>query len=196
MTSLLICCITYYVINNQITYDTKIKAFYIFAFSLLWIILVLCSPFMAVAYIFFILTVFIASYYQKRQYTALNYGSMFYICKLSIPIIAVVALIYLYLFLFSHTNIDTIFKSIPFILQDPEHSSSLNPILGIKNIILLIYFNTPLFCKVSFIAFTAGLSNKLPDKLRLLIFIICSIVFIRAQSIFLLIQPHQCLTIR
>ena len=179
MASLLICCITYYIINNQ-----KTSVFYVLSFSFLWIILVLCSPFMAAAYIIFVFMAFIASIYKKHHNTNFNYGNLLYICKLSIPIITVVAIIYLYLFLISQSDIKTILLNIPFVLQDPEHSSSLNPIVGIKNIILLIYQNSPFFCKVSIIAFVAGLTNKLSPKLRLLIFIICSVIFIQEQSIF------------
>ena len=120
MSILLLCCLLFRIspVKDQ---NIKIKTV---VFSILWIVLTLCSPFMAVAYLCGLTLCFcLSKIWRSNEQKLGNLKNLLVIYKYSVGLIALVAALYLYTFVLSRAEISHILDSIPLILSDPEHSS-------------------------------------------------------------------------
>lgn len=176
MSLLLICCIMYYIPKR------KANLFLISVFSLLWIVLVLCTPYMALLYISTIAAIFILHNVKKNESEFSK--NMFHIARSSVVIIFIIALIYLYVFLFSRTELDKILLSIPHILSDPEHAD-ISIYNSLAKIINSIDVRTKIFAVFALTICISVLVFPKIKQFRGYLWIICCLLFIFSQYPFI-----------
>ena len=176
MSSLFISYIIYYVSQHEERPKLSIAVIY----SVLWVLLVLSSPFMAIAYVGLFFLAFIGNFINKNK-TVSFFKNMLSLYKFSIPIVCFAAFLFLFFFVFSRTDISKVVKNFPFILSDPEHKS-INFIGSIKKTIMDFYLNYPAYMIASAVFFSCGLifKSKL-RQIRGLMFFIVAGMFIYGQ---------------
>lgn len=149
------------------------------AFSVLWIVATLCSPFMAAAYVFILLLAAAGTYAERKLERGGLFQNLFAPAKGSVLLIGVIAVIYLWVFALSRAELAQILESIPYVLSDPEHSS-INLLESLIDIPWYVYQNFPAFCLVCAAAFVCGFVPKC-KKIRLALFGVCTAMFVYEQ---------------
>lgn len=148
-------------------------------FSLLWIILTLCSPFMAAAYVLVLLLAAAGAYTEKKYQRGCFFGNLFGTCKVSVLLIGALAVVYLCVFVFFRADLAQVLDSIPYVLSDPEHSS-ISVKEALLNVPRLIFYKYPAFCLISAAVFVCGFVLKC-KKIRIVLFGICTALFVYGQ---------------
>lgn len=177
MCALLLSCLFVNVYRKEV----KSSIFDIFIFSALSIVFVLCSPFMAIGFILFVVALNIACVIRKDTHLY-NIRRM---VNWSLPIIAVIALIYVYAFIISKADINLIVECVPYLLKDPEHSSSFKLwwVMYTMNLAFVLY--TKDYC---FIILLAALFLIFRKKLKInikseYVLLVCTIFYLIHQLI-------------
>lgn len=181
MAVLLLCCIFY-----KINAEEKCPLRYKICFSILWIVLALCSPLMALVYVLSFIAVLIISKYRKGYFKQVCSCYLF-----SGIIVAVSVVIYFFVFIYSRADMSHITEGVGYMLSDPEHQGSVSAVNFFREIYYMLHHNH-LFVLSAAVACVIGLFKKCRQKLRLPVFAICSaiyIVFQFAHIIFERIDP-------
>ncbi|MBQ7896379.1 MAG: hypothetical protein IJ364_07500 [Oscillospiraceae bacterium] len=148
-------------------------------FSLLWIVLTLSSPLMALFYILFFLFFLVGSLVEAKRTKYCYFRNVRKLCIASLPIIVVVCLLYLYVFIFSRVEFSKFLPSLGFVLNDPQHEKR-NLIKAILSTPGYVIINAPLFTLACVVVFIVG-TVKNCRKLRLPLFSVCALLYIAAQ---------------
>ena len=176
MALLLICCIVYS------TPDSYKSHSYLSAvtFSMLWIISVLCTPYMAVAYIISVAFFCSKYFFHKCSKKSYFYDNVFFYIKTSVIVIPVIAILYLYMFVFSRTELQKVIESIPFIFADPEHPS-INIVTTIINLINSLNKRVKCFLALSAAISLASFAKVKLYKVRIYLFCLLGTLFVFCQ---------------
>lgn len=143
------------------------------AFSLLWCLLVMCCPYMAIAYILYLIAVFAAACKKKRSSEIFLEPSF---ALLSFGIVGIVSIVYLLLFVFREkTELNTIIQSIKYIFDDPEHQQTFFE--KIKWLLFSMFFKCRFYSRCLIISLGLCLLKNKPRSLRLVIFGISAVGF-------------------
>ncbi|MBQ8164186.1 MAG: hypothetical protein IJZ94_00015 [Clostridia bacterium] len=182
MATLILCCIMYRIPSGPGKCTVLSKIF----FSFFWIITVLCSPLMAVAYVLSLIAVIVINKNKKisdRVNKKVYFKNLYSFYLFSGIITVIAAAIYISVFVLLRADMSHVIKSIGYILNDPEHQSE----SILDSLIIKIY---PIFLKnhLFFIAVltSVGLSfiKKVREKARFAMFFVCAVLFSVFQLIY------------
>lgn len=172
MAALLLCC----VISQTATEQQRLSWGRVLAFSMLWIVLTLCLPFMAAAYVLVLLISGVGGWIEKqKRRDRFFFRNLFRLSGLSVLPVAAAAAVYLLIFVLSRTVLSRVMESIPYILSDPEHGS-VSVVGTLIDLPYYIYTQFPAFMAVSALVFACGLIMDC-RRFRLGLFGICAALF-------------------
>lgn len=175
ISALVIFCILY-----QIPVHTRsFKPAAVIAFSFFWAILVLCSPFMVIAFVGLLAVAVIGYIYEKKKGKRLYFHNLFSMLRYAVFIDGALAVCYIGFFLLGRAELSTILESIPHILADPEHQSD-GILSSMRWLVYLVLTNSPVYITVCFLTFLYGLVAK-PGKIRLPLFALNAGLYVLTQ---------------
>lgn len=174
MAVLLLCCVMY-----RIKSDEKCPILYKFYFSLLWIVIVFCSPLMAIVYVITFIASVVCARFQKGYMENLRSCYIF-----SGVVVAVTIAIYFFTFIYSRANMNHILEGLEYIISDPEHEGSVNLVNFLREIYYMLHKNHLVVISVA-VACIVGMLKKYKNKLRLPIFAVCSVIFVILQLVYM-----------
>lgn len=172
---LLLCC---FMCRTPYT-QQKLSLGRVCLFSVLWIVLALCSPLMALFYIAFFLFMIVGAWFEKKKSEFFYFRNLRAVCFASLPLIAVVCAMYLYFFVFSRAGFSQLLQSLPYVLNDPQHEKR-NVLKAILSTPGYVAMYAPVFVLVSFAVFALAMWKNC-RKYRLGLFSLCAILYIGAQ---------------
>lgn len=189
MAMLLICC---KLIN---VYEGYYKNLYIEAviISVLFTLLVLCVPYDVIVYVGCFLVIFILSIIYKDNKGIKDLRKLM---LLSVPVLAVMAAVYLWVFVFSRGSFEQIKTGIGYIFDDPEHGKKA-PLIEVYRMIRHIFRETKFYmiaCVIGGVVVCAYKkfakentnekdTNAVLLKIENIVIIVCSLAFIIYQVI-------------
>ena len=177
MSCLLLCCQLYRLSDAPVR-NAAVPAG---LFSLLWILLTLCSPFMAPVYLLFVALSAAGAALEKRRCSSFYFCNLWRISRLSLLYVALVVPVYLLLFVFSRADISRVLDNLPYLFMDPQHEQQ-SFVKALLSAPVYVLKENPLFVLSSFLVFSAALVKNL-CKYRLPLFSVCTLLFINAQLI-------------
>lgn len=175
ISALVICCILYRLPSQE----ASLNAGTVIAFSLFWAILVLCSPFMLIAYMGLLAVAAVGYSYEKKKGGSLYFRNLFSMLGYAVVIDGALAVCYVGFFMLSRTDLSTMLESIPHILADPEHQSR-GFLSTMRWLVYLVWMESPVYITLCFFTFLFGLVAK-PHKARLPLFAISAALYVFTQ---------------
>lgn len=175
MSALAISCILYR-LPVDVACSGKQRAI---GFSLLWAVLVLCSPFMVVVYIGLLVLAMVGAALEKKVGSCCYFYNLLTIYRYAFLIDCVLGVLFIVVFILSRADLSSVIESIPHILADPEHQSA-----GIVDAIYSLAYDTfnqnRIFSIVSVLTFLFGLCFR-PQRGRVLLFGVNVILYLHCQ---------------
>lgn len=157
-------------------------------FSALWVVLVLCCPTMAVAYLLLPVLALAGSRWERRQDQSRYFSNLLALYRPSLALVAAAAALYLFLFLFSRAAPTQALRSLPYLFQDPEHQglSLFSALLALP--LSLLQLN-PWYLCVAVAVFLLGFMPA-ARRFRLPFFLLCAGAYLAAQTLYCLRQVY------
>lgn len=181
MCTLLICCMLYYYFELDspcLTLSNTIIFSGVLAFLI--IVDVICCPYLAIAYILITILILFLYFSKRFIYIKTKIKNIASIWTFVTIFVAVIGILYLYIFIFSKSSIMTVFENLKFILTSPD-LKKMSFIGTIYEMLSLIYFRSRFFSIIIFMSFIICIFHKNIERIRLYIISICSISWIVTQ---------------
>lgn len=175
MSALIICCILYKIPGDTEHFSTLAAV----GFGVFWALLVLCSPFMAVAYVGLFLLAVIGNIVEKKKTNSFYFRNLIAIFRWAFVLDAILAALYVTFFLLARADLATILESVPYIFADPEHQSQ-GLIRSIYGMLAELLFKGGKYLCFSFLVFLYGMIVKSP-RFRLPLFTISAALYVQCQ---------------
>lgn len=184
MAALLIFCWLYKLPSHKL----QKKPIHYISFSLLWAVMILCSPLMIVAYfLLFIIAIVGAHYEKKNANNRFYFQNILSIYRYALVIDFLLGALCILFFILLRTEIKSLFENIPYVFSDPEHEYT-GLFHAFKKLFISVFIKAPFYFFFVTIVFVLGFFIK-RKSLRLLLFLGCVAVYIPNQ-ITAISAPH------
>jgi len=156
----------------------------VLVFSFLWVVLTLCSPFMAVGYVLLLLGALAGALFEKkRRSDSFFCRNLFQLGAKSVFPVAVCAVVYLAVFVFSRAELGRVLENFPYIFADPEHNA-VSVVEAVLDLPYYIFKQFPVFIAVSALVFACGMVFPC-KRYRIWLFGLCAALFFYGQAVYL-----------
>lgn len=184
MAALLIFCWLYKLPSHKL----QKKPIHYISFSLLWAVMILCSPLMIVAYFLLFIIAIVGAHYEKKNANHRFYfQNILSIYRYALVIDFLLGALCILFFILLRTEIKSLFENIPYVFSDPEHEYT-GLFHAFKKLFISVFIKAPFYFFFVTIAFVLGFFIK-RKSLRLLLFLGCVAVYIPNQ-ITAISTPH------
>ena len=149
------------------------------AFSLVWAILVLCSPFMVVGYLGLLVLAVVGTVFEKKIHSGCYFRNLLVLYRYALLIDCILGCLFVFAFILSRVELSAVISSIPYIFEDPEHNfAGLRE--SIYSLVYEAYIQHRIFILVSVLTFLFCLLFR-PKHGRLLLFSINAALYVYSQ---------------